>query len=104
MNFFKATRKETINWTQSIVNPLNQQLRIHHHMIIAHQQELETLKKSEFNIEGKLKALNSLMTDLEMERDTALELSHRLEDKKLFDPEPIKKSNIVPLSAATRGK
>lgn len=104
MNFFKATRKETINWTQSIVNPLNQQLRIHHHMIISHQQELETLKKSEFNIEGKLKALNSLMTDLEMERDTALELSHNLEDKKLFDAEPIKKSNIVPLSAAARGK
>jgi len=104
MNFFKATRKETINWTQSIVNPLNQQLRIHHHMIITHQQELETLKKSEFNIEGKLKALNSLLTDLDMERETALELSHKLEDKKLFDPAPIQKSNIVHLSAAARRK
>jgi len=104
MNFFKATRKETINWTQSIVNPLNQQLRIHHHMIITHQQELETLKKSEFNIEGKLKGLNNLMAELEMERDTALELSRKLENKKLFDAEPVKKSNIVPLSAAARGK
>lgn len=104
MNFFKATRKETINWTQSVVNPLNQQLRIHHHMIITHQQELETLKKSEFNIEGKLKGLSNLMADLEMERDTALELSRKLEDKKLFAAEPVKKSNIVPLSAATRGK
>ncbi len=104
MDFFKATRKDTINWTQNIVNPLNQQLRIHHHMIISHQQELETLKKSEFNIEGKLKALGHLMADVEMERDTALELSHNLEDNKLFNTKPVKKSNIVPLSAAARGK
>jgi hypothetical protein len=104
MNFFKNTRKTTIDWTQSVVNPLNQQLRIHHHMIISHQQELEALKKSEFNIEGKLKALNNLLSDIVIERDTALELSSTLVDKKLFDSGPIKPSNIVPLSAAIRGK
>ncbi len=104
MNFFKSTRQETIDWTQSVVNPLNQQLKIHHHMIMSHRDELDLLRKSEFNIEGKLKALHSLLGDVEMERETALELSHGLNQKKLFSPQESKPTNIVPLSAASRRK
>ncbi len=104
MDFFKSTRKELTNWTQSVVNPLNQQLRIHHHMIKNHQVELEELKKSDFNIEGKLKALHHLLNEVEMERETALELSKELENKKMTKKVVRKKSNIVPLTAASRSK
>ena len=104
MNFFKSTRQELIDWTQSVVNPLNQQLKIHHHMIISHRQELEELRKSDYNIEGKLKALNQLLSDVEIERETALELSHSLKEKKLFASDELKPSNIVPLSSASRRK
>jgi len=104
MNFFKETRKELIDWTQSVVNPLNQQLRIHHHMIISHREELNELRKSESNIEGKLKAIHNLLSDLEMERETALDLSNSLENRTLIEPIQTKPSNIVPLSAASRRK
>jgi dynamin family protein len=102
MDFFKSTRKELINWAQSVVNPLNQQLRIHHHMILTHRQELEILRKSENNIVGKLKAVNRLLTDIELERETALELSNSLENLTLVPDEKNRPSNIVPLSSASR--
>ncbi|MEP1742762.1 MAG: dynamin family protein [Kangiellaceae bacterium] len=104
MNFFKNSRKEMIDWSQSIINPLNQQLRIHHHMIITHRTELDSLRKSESNIVGKLKAVNTLLGDLENERQKALELSHSLENSKLIDEDLDQPDNIVPLSAASRRK
>ena len=104
MNFFKNSRKEMINWSQNIINPLNQQLRIHHHMIMAHREELEELRKSESNIIGKLKAVNTLLGDIESERQKALELSHALEHNRLIEQERITPDNIVPLSSASRRK
>lgn len=104
MNFFKNSRKEMIDWSQSIINPLNQQLRIHHHMIITHREELNTLRHSESNIFGKLKAVNTLLGDIEQERQKALELSHSLEHNKLLNEEKTTPDNIVPLSAASRRK
>ena len=67
-----------IDWSQSIINPLNQQLRIHHHMIITHREELNVLRHSESNIVGKLKAVNTLLGDIEQERQKALELYREL--------------------------
>jgi hypothetical protein len=104
MNFFKSTRKEMIDWTQSVVNPLNQQLRIHHHMIMSHRSELNELRKAESNVVGKLKAVQHLLSDIEMERQTALELSNSLDEKKLIKKEKVRPSNIVPLNSANRRK
>jgi len=104
MNFFKHTRVELIDWTQSVVNPLNQQLRIHHHLIVAHRQELRELQKSKLNIEGKLKAINNLLSDIEIERETALELSYSLENKQLIENSQFDTDNIVPLASASRRK
>ncbi len=104
MNFFKETRVELIDWTQSVVNPLNQQLRIHHHLIVAHREELKGLKQSESNIEGKLRAINNLLTDIEIERETALELSYSIENKQLVESDQVNTDNIVPLTAASRRK
>jgi len=104
MKFFKETRVELIDWTQSVVNPLNQQLKIHHHLIIAHRQELRDLQKSRLNIEGKLRAINTLLSDIEIERETALELSYSLENKQLVENNQIESSNIVPLTSVSRRK
>lgn len=103
MNFFKETRKELIDWTQSVVNPLNQQLRIHHHLIMSHREELSLLRSSKSNTTGKLKAINRLLKDIEIERETALELANSL-DKKEPSKKKNKPTNIVSLSAATRRK
>jgi len=102
MIFFKMTRKEMIDWTQNVVNPLNQQLRINHHMIISHRKELEQLKKSESNIVGKLKGIHRLISEIEMERETALDLVNTLEQNSLIHQTNEKPSNIVPLTAAVR--
>jgi len=102
MNFFKMTRKEMIDWTQNVVNPLNQQLRINHHMIISHRKELEQLKKSESNIVGKLKGIHRLISEIEMERETALDLANTLEKNSLIHQANEKLSNIVPLTSAVR--
>ena len=103
MNYFKETRKELIDWTQSVVNPLNQQLRIQHHLILSHREELTLLRSSEYNTTGKLKAIHRLLNDIEMERETALELANSL-DKKDHPKKKTKPNNIVSLSAATRRK
>jgi len=104
MDFFKSTRKELMHWTESVMNPLNQQLRIHHHMITSHQRELEVLRKSEGNIEGKMRAINNILSEIKMERETALELSNNLTNSSLYDQEHGKPTNIVPLSAASLSK
>jgi len=104
MDFFKSTRKELMHWTESVMYPLNQQLRIHHHMITNHQKELETLRKSEGNIEGKMRAINHLLSDLRMEKETVLELANNLSSNSLCEKEQEKPTNIVPLSAANRSK
>jgi len=104
MEFFKATRKELMHWTESVMNPLNQQLRIHHHMIISHQKELEILRRSEGNIEGKMRAINQLLSDIKMEKETALELASSLASSSLCSQDQEKPTNIVPLSAVNRSK
>lgn len=102
MNFFKGTRQELINWTQNVVNPLNQQLRINHHMIITQRSKLEELRKSESNIQGQLKGIDRLISEIEMERETALELSNSLEQSNLIKPSDSASNNIVPLVSAKR--
>lgn len=83
MDFFKGARKELMNWTQNIANPLTQQLRIHHHMMLAHHDELETLNKKGLNVEGQLKALKQLISEIEMERENVLQISHSLDNNRL---------------------
>ncbi len=113
MNFFKSARKDMMNWTKNIVNPLTQQLKIHHHMMLAHHNELEKLHKKGLNVEGQLKAIKQLINELEMERENALQISHSLDrseikpessspsNKKLNGDTKIK-NNIVSMSSAFR--
>jgi len=98
ISFFKSTRLELINWTQNVVHPLTQQLRIQQQLITEHKSELSNLGKSRANLEGKIKGLNRLIEELEMESQTANEIIQSLQNKR-----PNKqKSNIVRLSSAAR--
>jgi len=104
LDFFKTTRHDLIDWTKNILNPINQQLKIQNHLILSHRDELLKLRKHDANIEGKLKAIHRLLDDVEIERDTGLEILHSLDLQK---PAPIKikkPSNIVPLSSAAGRK
>ncbi len=100
MSFFKSTRQELISWTQDVVTPLTQQLRVQQKLITEHHEQLSNLHKSKYNLEGKLNALNQLIEEINMETQTAANIIASLDEKKP-DKEP-EESNIVRISSATR--
>ncbi len=104
LDFFRTTRHDLIDWTKNILNPINQQLRIQNHLILSHRQELLKLRKEDANLEGKLKGIHHLLDDIEMERDTGLEILHLLDRYKPSPAKVKKPSNIVPLSSAAGRK
>lgn len=98
LKFFKSTRGELMNWTQNVIHPLTQQLKVQQKLITDHQRELADLQKSRSNLDGKIKALNTLITEIEMESQTATQIIESLDLKK-----PTKeKTNIVRISSANR--
>ena len=96
MSFFKSTRQELIRWTQSVVTPLTHQLRMQQKLIKDHKNELLELNKSNSNIVGKVKGLNRLIGELEMEARNAEDIINALDSKKPGQ----KKSNVVRISTA----
>jgi len=98
LKFFKSTREELMTWTQNVVHPLTQQLKIQQKLITDHQQELAELQKSRANLDGKIKALNNLIDEIEMESQTANDLIKSLNEKKPAE----ENSNIVRISSANR--
>ena len=98
MTFFKAARKELINWTQDVVTPLTQQLKIQQKMIANHQLELTELSKSRANLEGKIKGINRLISELDMEAQTATEIIESLGTKK----GNVQQSNVVDFKRVAR--
>ncbi|MCW8880077.1 MAG: dynamin family protein [Kangiellaceae bacterium] len=98
MGFFKSTRHELIAWTQSVVNPLTQQLKVQQKLINDHRNELAELSHSKANLEGKIRGLTRLIDEIEMESQTAEGLIKSLNSKKPNQ----ETSNIVRISSATR--
>jgi len=98
IHYFKSTRQELISWTQSVINPMTQQLKIQQHMIKNHREELAALKKSTANIEGRIKALNRLIDEIDMEARSAEEIKQAFDFPEMGN----KQSNVVSLSKAAR--
>jgi hypothetical protein len=98
MAFFKSSRTEMVNWTNSVLLPLTQQLRVQQELLSNHQKELQELNQSRSNLDGKIKGLSKLIKENEMELETAQELIKGLEDKKAFN----KETNIIRMSSANR--
>ncbi|MGB0496030.1 MAG: dynamin family protein [Kangiellaceae bacterium] len=95
MNFFKSSRTELMNWTQNVATPLTQQLKIHHHMMMTHHEELEKLHKKGLNAEGQLKGIKKLIDELEMERENALQISHQLYNNQLIQKTKLSSSELT---------
>ena len=98
LQFFKSTRMELMSWTENVIHPLTQQLKIQQKLISEHQLELAELNKSRSNLDGKIKALNNLVEEIEMETQTANDLIASLNDKKPTEED----SNIVRISSVNR--
>ncbi len=98
LEFFKLTRKELINWTQNVIHPLTHQLKVQQQLISDHQHELHDLSKSKSNLEGKIKALQHLIGDIETEKHKSLEIINFLKAQK----PAADTSNIVRISTAGR--
>jgi replication fork clamp-binding protein CrfC len=96
MNFFKSTRQELISWTQNVVVPLTNQLRLQQKLIADHRDELSQLHKSRANIDGKIRGLKRLINEIDMEAENANQIIALLELKKPSS----QKSNVVRLSRA----
>ncbi len=95
MVFFKLTRQELIGWTQNVVTPLTHQLKIQQKLINDQKVELIELNKSTANIEGRIKGLNRLIGEIDMEAQNASEIIDALNEKQPGK----KKSNVVRLSS-----
>jgi len=98
MGFFKSTRLELISWTQSVINPLTQQLRVQQELISSHRTELHELSKSRANLDGKIKGLSRLIDELDMENQNADNFLKSLEKNRPNQ----ESSNIVRISSASR--
>ncbi|MGX5200844.1 dynamin family protein [Aliikangiella sp. IMCC44632] len=96
LEFFQHVRNDLVSWTQNVIHPLTQQLKVQQQLISQHRVELSELNKSRSNLEGKIKGLNRLIDEVEMENKTALDFIESLESKKPLN----EKSNIVRMSRA----
>lgn len=98
MDFFKSTRKELVSWTQDVVNPLTQQLRVQQQLINEHKAQLSSLNQSTANLEGKIKALTQLINEIDMETQNASGIIDNLNAQRPNH----QSSNIVRMSSAGR--
>ncbi|MET1257139.1 dynamin family protein [Aliikangiella maris] len=98
MNFFKSTRQEMVNWTQNVIYPLTQQLKLQQKLISDHQHELAELNKSRSNLDGKIHGLKQMIKEIELEIQNSEDILSSLEDKKPSPPD----TKVVRISSANR--
>lgn len=89
--FMEDTRKKVDHWAAHVLHPLNQQLKDEKELLDSYQSELEAIRMSGSDAGGRIRALDTLLSDLEVEIDhcqATLDLLQR------FKPDS-EKSNIV---------
>ncbi len=96
--FFKSMRKELRQWSRDVLAPLVQQVNSQRELLEINHQELLALQHSDATIEGRLRALNTLILELEVEIQNA---SRSLERLKEAAPKP-ESSNVVELARVRR--
>jgi hypothetical protein len=96
--FFKHIRKELRQWSREVMLPLLQQVNSLRDLLDQNHQQLLALKHNEATVEGRLKALKTLIFELDTEIQNA---SRSLE--KLHESAPQKNnSNVVKLASVRR--
>ncbi len=89
--FMEDIRAKVDHWASHVLHPLNQQLKDEKELLDTYQQELDEIRKSGSDASGRIKALDTLLADLEIEVEhcqATLDLLQR------FKPES-EKSNII---------
>lgn len=96
---FNHIRRDLIQWSQSVMAPLVQQLHEHRDLIDGHVQNLNALQQNGATAAGQIKALTALIAEL----DSELGEAHRLAAQ-LAQPVPphASHSNVVDLARARR--
>lgn len=96
--FFKYLRGETRTWSREVILPLVQQVNSLRSILESNHQELLALQKNEATVEGRLKALKTLVFELETEIHNA---DRSLERLTKSEPENYS-SNVVSLARVRR--
>ncbi|MCP4274440.1 MAG: hypothetical protein GY781_21150 [Gammaproteobacteria bacterium] len=89
--FFKHTESKLENWTNNILHPLTHQVEDHRRVLDSHMDELKSMQKSGATAKGRLRALNSIIDDLDHE---LIQCSHTIQLLNQYKPED-KESNIL---------
>jgi len=89
--FMEDTREKVDHWAAHVLHPLHQQLKDEKEMLDAYQEELNEIRQSGSDAGGRLKALDTLLSDLDIELEHCKATLNLLER---FKPDD-EKSNIV---------
>ncbi|WP_144392337.1 dynamin family protein [Pleionea sediminis] len=96
--FFKRVRKEVRQWSHEVMLPLVQQVNSLRNTLEDNHDQLISLQKNEATVEGRLKALNALIFELETEVHNASTSVEKLRSSAPKKPT----SNVVELATARR--
>ena len=89
--FFEHTESKLDNWTKNILHPLTHQVEDHRRLLDTHMDELKSIQRSGATAKGRLRALNSIIDDLDHELIQCRETIQLLEQYKPGE----KESNIL---------
>ncbi|MEE4245171.1 MAG: dynamin family protein [Kangiellaceae bacterium] len=96
--FFKQLRKELLQWSHDVMMPLIQQVNSQKELLESNHEQLLSLQHNEATVEGRLKALNTLIFEIDTELGNA---ANTLE--KLSSSAPKKQeTNVIELARARR--
>ncbi len=99
--FLAWVRKEMRQWRVAIMHPLSQQLKMEREMLAEHIADLESIQQNSSTIGGRVKALNALIQDIELELEKAHKYTTMMTEPVFRQPQQ-NSSNVIPLKAAHR--
>lgn len=99
LELFNGIRRDLIHWSQSVMTPLVQQLQEQKDLIDRHVQDLNGLQQNGATAAGRLKALNTLVLELDQELNQARVLAGQLNRPA---PHAAPANNIIDLARARR--
>jgi hypothetical protein len=97
--FYAWMRKELNQWRSSVITPLSHQLKMEKDMLDEHVNDLETINQNASTIQGRIRALNTLITELEMELENAQRFKSII-----HEPAPVEKTSTNVIQLHTRSQ
>ena len=91
-NFFDRTLDKLDSWTDNIMQPLVRQVEEHRNVLESHMAELKSIRENAASANGRLRALNTIISDSEHELNLCGDTLNLLDKFQPLD----KKNNILP--------